>query len=229
MKILIVAATHFEVLPIVEKLKTQFKEESNFYFKKEQDEVRILVTGVGIMHTAFAMGNLLAVYRTDFAINAGIAGAFNRTLDIGDVLHVSSELHGDFGVEEQDGVFTDVFEMGLLDNNTFPYINAKLYNSGISGFDFLQEVRGLTVNKVHGFQENIDKVMEKYQPDVESMEGAAFFYSCLQLSIPFVEIRAISNYVEPRNKANWNIPLAIDNLNKTVFEIIETLTEQKND
>jgi futalosine hydrolase len=51
-------------------------------------------------------------------------------------------------------------------------------------------------------------------PQIESMEGAAFFYACRQLNVPCLQIRAVSNYVEKRNRDNWHIGLAIKNLNK---------------
>ena len=53
------------------------------------------------------------------------------------------------------------------------------------------------------------------------MEGAAFFYACLLAKIPFLEIRSISNYVEARNRETWNLPLAINNLNQILIEILE--------
>ncbi len=52
------------------------------------------------------------------------------------------------------------------------------------------------------------------------MEGAAFHYVCLQEKIPFLQLRAISNYVGERNKANWNLNEAIRNLNKKLIEIV---------
>jgi futalosine hydrolase len=55
------------------------------------------------------------------------------------------------------------------------------------------------------------------------MEGAAFMFVCELENIPYVQIRAVSNYVEKRNREAWNIPLAIVNLNKQVFEIIDQL------
>jgi futalosine hydrolase len=58
---------------------------------------------------------------------------------------------------------------------------------------------------------------------VESMEGAAFMFACEIEDIPYVQIRAISNYVEKRNKEGWNIPLAIENLNRKIMEIIDSL------
>jgi futalosine hydrolase len=38
--------------------------------------------------------------------------------------------------------------------------------------------------------------------------------------IPCIQLRAVSNYVEKRNKDAWNIPLAIENLNKQLIAII---------
>jgi len=55
---------------------------------------------------------------------------------------------------------------------------------------------------------------------VESMEGAAFFYACLMAEVPFLEIRSISNFVEPRNRDAWDLPLAIGNLNQVLAEIL---------
>ena len=55
------------------------------------------------------------------------------------------------------------------------------------------------------------------------MEGAAFFYVCLVKNIKFIQIRSVSNFVEERNKKAWKIPLAIENLNKELKNIINNL------
>ena len=221
MKILIVSATEFEILPLLAFLKANFKQKENRFFSKEVD-IYILVTGVGTVHTTFALATFLAQQPVDLAINLGIAGALNTKLQIGDVLQIVNDLFADVGVEEADGKFTDLFEMDLLDRNEAPYINGKLYAPNTDG-QFLPTASAITVNKVHGTASSIDKIKAKYQADVESMEGAAFFYCCLQHQVNCLQIRSISNYVEPRNKDNWNIPLAIDNLNKVAIELIETL------
>ena len=46
---------------------------------------------------------------------------------------------------------------------------------------------------------------------------------CKNYNIPCIQIRSISNKVEKRNKENWNLPLAIKNLNDTVAQIITAL------
>jgi len=55
------------------------------------------------------------------------------------------------------------------------------------------------------------------------MEGATFFYICIREKIPFLALRAVSNKVEPRNRDNWNITLALNNLSEKLYEVITRL------
>jgi futalosine hydrolase len=54
------------------------------------------------------------------------------------------------------------------------------------------------------------------------MEGAAFFYACEEANVDGLQVRAISNYVEKRNKENWNLALAVKNLNDWLIQDIKT-------
>lgn len=224
MKILITSATPFEIEPLSQHLESNFWPHSNTHFQKENLEVHLLVAGVGMALTAFNLGSLFARQRFDLAINAGIAGAFNRQLKIGDVVNVTAERFADLGVEEANGAFTDVYELGLLDGDVHPFTDGWLLNPSTDGFGFLPQCKGLTINKVHGFQPSIDAVLGKYGADVESMEGSAFFMACLMAGVPFLQIRSISNYVEPRNRAGWDLPFAINNLNNVLIPLLESLS-----
>jgi futalosine hydrolase len=221
MFITIIAATPFEIDPLLFYLKEHFKEKGKYLFEKDELIVHLLITGVGIPLTAFSLGYYFNKQKPDLAINAGIAGALNLNLKIGDVVNVVSERFGDLGVEQADGTFTDVHEMGLINSDEAPFQNGILSNPKAIEYQFLPSANGLTVNKVHGSDSSIKTVKLKYKADVESMEGAAFFLSCLMVKVDFLEIRAISNFVEPRNKENWNIPLAIENLNQILIEMIK--------
>jgi futalosine hydrolase len=55
------------------------------------------------------------------------------------------------------------------------------------------------------------------------MEGAAVFYVCNWLGVDCLQIRAVSNYVEPRETAYWNIPLALEKLSESVLGILKKL------
>ena len=76
---------------------------------------------------------------------------------------------------------------------------------------------------MHGNENSINNIVERLHPDIESMEGAAVFKVCEEMKIPCIQIRSISNKVEKRNKENWNLDLAISNLNVEVEKIISTL------
>ena len=71
---------------------------------------------------------------------------------------------------------------------------------------------GITVNLVHGFSPSISEAIYRHDPGIETMENAAFFYACLKSNVTFASLRAISNIVEPRNRENWQIDLALTNL-----------------
>lgn len=216
MHILLIAATPFEIAPTIAWLESNFQQKSEGLFEKENLLVQVLVTGVGSTATAFYLGRFFAQYRPDWVINAGIAGAFDPKLNLGDVVQIVSERFGDLGVEEGDGRFTDVAELGFMPQSLLNNPQPPLPN--------LISCEGLTVNKVHGTEVSIQKIRAKY-PDaqVESMEGAAFFYACLAAGVPFAEIRSISNRVEPRNRDAWDLPLAIRNLNEVLVSMLEAV------
>ena len=218
MNILIVAATHQELSPLLEKYTIPF-EENISEINISNHSITILITGVGMVATTFQLTKLFST-NTEFhlAINAGIAGSFFSEINIGEVINVMDERFGDMGAED-DEEFISLFELGFIKQDEFPFLNKKL----ISEYIFenkLKDVSGITVNTVHGNHKSIAKVKKKFPASVESMEGAAFAYCCAQYKIPWIEIRSISNYIERRDKSKWNIPLAINNLNAWLINFL---------
>ncbi len=207
-------------MPLERHLQTHFVPHGDAQFQYGALNVSLLITGVGLTATAFALGRTLASQRFDLAVNAGICGALDPKLPLGEVVLVVSEQFADLGAEEADGSFTDVFGLKLVDPDQVPFQHGLLLNEP---GNFLPQVKGLSVNKVHGAAHSIAALRQRTDAQVESMEGAAFFYACLMAGIPFLEIRAVSNYVEPRNKSNWNIPLAIDRLNEVLISLLMEL------
>ena len=69
---------------------------------------------------------------------------------------------------------------------------------------------------------SIELAKKLFSPNVESMEGAAFFAACKGLS-NFTQIRSVSNYVEKRDKSKWQIQLAITNLNRKMLNVLTEL------
>ena len=226
MEILLVSATRFEIQPLLTYLHEHFIEFETDRFQKGNLQITIAISGVGLPLMAFAMGQLLHK-KHDLAINAGVAGAFNRSLQLGDVVQVVSQQFADLGAEEADGSFASIHQMGLIGANQPPFQNGKLVNEAGSGFDFLPKVSSISVNKVHGYLPHIEAVQKQFPVDIESMEGAAFFYACLQKKQAFLEIRSISNYVEARNRENWELEKAIDQLNEVLVMMMESFGQMK--
>ncbi|SFD12615.1 futalosine hydrolase [Chitinophaga sp. CF118] len=213
MKILVTAATIFEIQPFLDHLATHTYPDC---------QVTTLIGGIGMMHTAFQLGRQFATSRPDIAIQAGIAGCFDHSWEIGKVVIIENEQLGDLGVED-DQAFKDLFDIQLWQPDQAPFNNRQLINSldNLPFIPALPRVSGVTINTVSGSERTRNLLVAKYAPDVESMEGAAFHYACLQEKIPFLQLRSISNYVEVRDKSKWNIPLAIRTLNETLIKYIE--------
>ena len=210
MKILLVAATHAEIEPFLNR----FSDRSNHdQLTFESLKVDILITGVGMVAAAFALGQKLATNHYDLAINAGIAGSFDFNIAVGEVVVIDEDIFAEQGAEDGEEFLT-LKELGfgeIVHLQSPETITAGRIN--LTGLGNLKKVKAITVNKVHGNEFSIAKTLSRFNAQVESMEGAAFFYACNQTGTQCLQIRSISNYVERRNKEKWNIGLAVKNLN----------------
>jgi futalosine hydrolase len=186
-------------------------------FINRRDNVTVANTGIGIASTVYHLTRLLKT-KYDLVLNIGIAGSFSEKLHVGEVVAVYSETFGDFGVAGKNG-FSTCFEENIISADMFPYSNGVLMSENawkISSDLSIPVVKGITNNTVSGEENLIQRMKDKFSPEIETMEGAAFFYVCLMENVPFVEIRSISNMVESRDKNKWNIPLAIKNLSDKI-------------
>lgn len=210
MQILLVAATQTELhLP-----------------ESVEKKVDLLITGVGVPVTLYQLQKKLFQKKYDFVIQAGIAGSFNDTIRLGDVLLVKQDIFADIGMEEQHA-FTSIYNTHFADKNEFPYNNGWLINNGpfIDQFTYKQ-VNAITINKVSDSQLQQQQFISNFNPDIETMEGAAFHFVCLQENIPFIQVRSISNKVGIRDKKEWKIKEAIANLGESLAVIIETMLKK---
>jgi futalosine hydrolase len=176
----------------------------------------LLITGVGMTATAFALGRHLATNHYDLAINLGIAGSFDRNIPLGEVVEVVQDTFTELGAED-DTRFITLDDLGF--GQTVYKTEARLAN--YLPQHKLWQVTGATVNTVHGEESSIARLHQRSAPQLESMEGAAFFYACEQAGVRALQIRAVSNYVEKRNRDAWKIGLAVKNLNTFAEELLK--------
>lgn len=222
-RILFVTATISEA-DVLKKISGMVPVTGGYRFGKF--DIVLLVTGVGSISTAWKLKHWITLNgKPELIINVGIAGSYKDELLPGDVVMPYSDCFADAGIEDGDNFFT-LTEAGLVSADEFPYRGGLIftdskYSDKIKSI--LKPVRAITVNTATGSEASRRKLLGKFNPDIETMEGATFFYICSQENIPFIALRAISNKVERRNKNNWNIALALNNLSAKLNEVLLTL------
>ncbi len=223
MRILIVSATTLEIKPLLKHftfIQRMSAHMNRYQYNKM--EIDVLTTGVGMVPTAYLMGKVLATQNYDGALNLGIAGSFDRDLELGEVVHITHDQFPELGAEQGE-YFLSLIDLKLLEENYFPYKDGQLVNElpiKSKTINDLKTVRSITVNRVHTTNRSIEKIRKRCNPSTESMEGAAFFFSCFAEDIPCAQIRAVSNYVEQRDTDRWSIPQAIENLNMVIMKVL---------
>ncbi|MBS1774543.1 MAG: futalosine hydrolase [Bacteroidetes bacterium] len=222
MNILLIAATEAEIAPLTTFIAANWQRDAEGVYARAGIQLTIRITGVGMVATVYHLTKILTAGRYDLIIQAGIGGSFDRGIELGEVVLVNSDCFGDFGAEDNENRLS-IFQLGLLDANKDPFVNGKLplpdnqWRPLIS----LKQVSGVTVNTVTGSEKTVSDFNKIYPGHIESMEGAAFHYVCLLEGVAFMQIRAISNYVEPRDKSKWKMKESIANLNNWLIDFFE--------
>ncbi len=209
---LLVAATAQEIKPFLE----HHRESGG------TGNLDVLVTGVGLVATTYALTRQFSLKKPGMVIQAGIAGCFDKKIPLGSVVAIDSDMIADQAVIENKKLKT-TFDLGLCDPDQLPFTGGWLINphKTILRKLKLKAVSGISVNHVSTDKTMIRLYQAKFKPSVETMEGAALHYTCRMENIPFLQVRSISNYVGERNKKNWTVNEAIINLNNTITSILE--------
>ena len=202
MRIAIVAATDQEMIA-AEQLQSGQQHQFEFH-----------VLGIGLVSATFHLTKI-ALSKPDLIIMIGIAGSYSNKLEMGDVVFVRSESIGDLGVENNH----EWISFSQLNLEQFHYD----FDNPLKNTFGCKEAKGISVNTCAGNLTTINQRIKLFNPDIETMEGAALHYVCLQTQIPFIQLRGISNKVEIRNRENWKIPLAIQNCHQTLNLILSQL------
>lgn len=213
MKVLISAATTMELAAL--KNNESLPSSLSLYYA---------TTGIGAISTVYHLMEILSKDNFDLMIQVGIAGSFDQQLPLGNAVNVEKELLAEMGVVENNE-YKDIFKLGLAEANLAPYSDGALVNphKNLLTASGLVNVRGVTNNEITTDAIKIDRYKHLYNATIESMEGAAFHYIGLMKSIPFIQIRGISNVVGERNKKNWKINEAILAYTKACNSLLQQL------
>lgn len=203
MSILIVSATKMEIQP----------------FLDVHPDAEILITGVGMPSTIYQL--MMACFKKKYSaiIQVGLGGTFGDELKLGEAVTVERDCFADIGIWENEKIIS-VFDMGLCDPELPPFENGWLINRNLHQIETTApQVKAVTVNLLTDNPVYIEQMKLKYGAKVESMEGAALHFICLQNEIPFLQIRGISNRIGERDKSKWKIEEAVRASNDLLSEI----------
>lgn len=177
-------------------------------------DLRFLIHGVGILPSVFSLQQFIQQHPCDLLLQCGVAGSYHKAFVPGDVVYVKKDKF-ESGAEEKDASLLTLKNLKMED--PMELINPRAFPIPIP------EVNALTVSVCSGTTPSIQRRIQTYQPDIESMEGAACHYVALKSGIPFYQIRGISNMVEPRNRDAWRMKEAIHAYSEMITQFLQTL------
>ncbi|WP_194893785.1 futalosine hydrolase [Catenulispora pinisilvae] len=180
--------------------------------QQRADGLTVIVTGAGPAAAATGAAWVLASEPYKLALSVGIGGGFAPRAPIGSVVVSTRVVAADLGADSPEG-FLPIEELGFAphveqpDEHWAARIRTALSQAG------LHVVTGavLTTTTVTGTAERTAELLARH-PDAaaEGMEGYGVASAATMAELPFVEIRAISNVVGPRDRDSWRIGEAMD-------------------
>ena len=197
----------------------------------EPAAVRVHVEAVGVGPTMAAAGTarLLALaeaagtpYRA--VVSAGIGGGFPGRAPVGATVIGVRSVAAELGAETPDG-FLPIDELGFgtsliradealaraliqaLDPAPIGTLSAEPPGA-VAGKPIVGDI--LTLSTVTGSAATAAALAAQFPAAVaEAMEGYGVACAAAGAAVPFVELRAISNLIGPRDRAAWRIPEAL--------------------
>ena len=226
MKILVITTSVIEMRGLLNSFDSPDMQGDSIKIIRIGDtEISFLLSDPGIFSLTYVLTRQVQGASYDLVVNAGICGSYKKIYKPGTVIRVEQDMFADIGAMEKDG-FADLFDMGLIDPDSPPFRKKILGdNPGpcLRSVKKLAGVFALTVNQVPLDEKIEKKIKTEFDPDIETMEGAAFFYVCSREELNFVQLRVVSNYCGERDKSKWEIQDSMKNLGEKLKEIIYEL------
>jgi len=178
--------------------------------------VLLAASGVGKANAAAAVASVAAGWpgRVAGVLQLGIGGAYPGSgLALGDVTLAHSEFDLDLGV----GARPDWSGLESLGFPAFVEHHQELNRLGLES-ELLQLLRDACALASQAFATSDSvthspalaaAIAEAHQVAVESMEGVAAAQAAAAFALPFIELRAISNLVDDRDKRRWRVAEAV--------------------
>jgi futalosine hydrolase len=190
----------------------------------------LLLTGVGLVNAAWALGRAAQLPGLSGVVNLGVAGSFDPDrFPLGRAAVVRREIWPEYGL--QTGNTADAHGLGFAQHAAAGPDQVPVWNQvdlrpeedahrmGLHLEDLPGAV-SLSVGTVTATAERARSLQQGYGADMENMEGFALAYGCLCAELPFVELRCVSNRVGSRRRKDWDMAGALDGLGRAVAGLL---------
>ena len=209
-------------------------------FKKFEKElankimVDFMLTGVGTTSTCYQLTKALLKAQASgnpytLIMDLGIAGSFDLAkFPIGSAAVIAEEHAGNLGFETETG-FKTLFDYNVWKPNEHPYTDCALKRSPLPYKHLEKKLNeypsavGVTVQTVTCDPLKVTEMRNRFNSEIESMEGSAFYYVALQEHVPFFEIRTVSNAVGESDSKKWDSAAALRSLENCCEDILSCL------
>jgi futalosine hydrolase len=186
-------------------------------------DVAVTVEAVGVGPAAAAAGTARLIALAEGAgrpyravVSAGIGGGFPDRAALGTLVLATRSIAADLGAESPEGFLT-IEQLGMplaqLGGGTAIDGDADLLAQLRTALPRATVGAVLTLSTVTGTAETA-RVLSARHPDAvaEAMEGYGVAIAASRANLPFLELRAISNPVGPRDRDAWRLQEAFDAL-----------------
>jgi futalosine hydrolase len=189
---------------------------------QSETALRVVVGGVGPVAAAVATMAALATYPdTSFVISAGIGGGFRDRIDECAIAVANRITFADLGARTDAGFLT-IDEMGMRQDSSYAasYSDVAHRLEHTSTRAVIGEI--LTLACMTGRNDDALRLAARH-PDAlaEAMEGFGVAAAARRASLPFTEIRSISNRIGRRDPSTWNMRGALDALSQAFATLVE--------
>lgn len=189
----------------------------------------LLVTGIGVINTSFALGQVLAGNDVGMVVLAGVAGTFNvDRFPLCSTCVVRKEIWPEYGLKTDGHVDPKGLGFSLAEIEGQPVWNEielcfgkSLFESGLDRFEKLPEAVSLTVSGVTATAEGAAAYQNEYGADLENMEGFAAAYVCALIGVGLCQVRTVSNLVGSRDSGDWNLRGALAELGRVCSVLVK--------
>lgn len=199
----------------------------------DNKKIIVSLTGIGKVNASLATTILSQQFNIDLIINTGSAGSIKNDITLGDVVIGENIAHHDVdlsGFNYPIGQIPKLPRFFVSNQQLIEKINQL---SPILGKQLQQKIiNGLIVSGDQFIDKKakIDQIKQNFPNALAvEMESAAIAQSCHQLQIPFLIIRAISDYAQPKNQQSakqdftQNLAKAAKNSAFVAIELIKNI------